>query len=198
MQAMEPVKREELLDIAQYERVRADFRNEVLAAKEHRRVTVGSVFTFLFENHLTVLYQVQEMMRVERIVDEQAIDYEVRTYNELIPPPGGLGATLLIEYTDPAERAEALRKLVGIESHVRIEMEGLAPVPGRFDTRQWDDRKVSSVQYVQFPLGPEHRAAWAEQGQAGKIRIVVGHPFYRHATALAPAVAAALAVDLAP
>lgn len=197
MQAMEPVKLEEIVDIAQYERIRPDFRGEAMAAKERRRVPVGPVFTFLFENHLTVLYQVQEMMRVERIVDDKAIAHEVSTYNELIPPEGGLGATLLIEYTDREERDQALRKLLGIEKHVRMEFEGLPPVPGQFDTRQWNDDKVSSVQYVTFPVTAEHRERWNEQGRAGRIRLVVDHPIYHHETVLGPDVVAALGEDLA-
>jgi hypothetical protein len=196
MQTMEPVTLKEIVDIAQYERIRPDFRARVLAQKEHRRVPVGPVFTFLFENHLTVLYQVQEMLRVERIVDEKAIAHEVSTYNELIPPTGGLGATLLIEYTDPAARAVALAKLVGLEHHVRLELDGLPPVPGAFDLRQMDARKVSSVQYLTFSLTPNHRTRWAELGRAGTIRLVVDHPFYRHAAALTPDMAAALGEDL--
>ena len=197
MQAMEPVKPNEIVDIAQYERIRQDFRATVIEAKERRRIGVGPVFTFLFENHLTVLYQIQEMMRAERIVDDKAIAHELKTYNELIPLDGGLGASLLIEYTDPAERAVALERLLGLERHVRLELEGLPPVPGQFDTRQMDDRKVSSVQYVQFALGPEHRAQWNELGRAGKIRLVVDHPFYQHSTVLTPDAAAALGEDLA-
>ena len=193
---MEPVKRDEVVDIAQYERIRPDFRGKVLADKERRRVAVGPAFTFLFENHLTVLYQVQEMLRVERIVDEKAIAHEVRTYNELIPPAGGLGATLLLEYTDPAERAVALQQLVSLERHVRLELDGLPPVPGRFDTRQLDARKVSSVQYLQFPLTDAHRARWIELGRAGGIRVVVDLPHYRHSATLSPDAAAALAEDL--
>jgi Protein of unknown function (DUF3501) len=140
---------------------------------------------------------VQEMMRVERIVEERAIAHEVRTYNELIPPEGGLGATLLIEYTDPQERAVALTRLVGLERHVHLALEGLPPVPGRFDERQMSPIKLSSVQYVQFPLSAQHRDAWAAHGRAGKIRIVVDHPFYPHESVIAPDAAAALAEDLA-
>lgn len=197
MVAMEPVKLDEIVDIAQYERIRSEFRDKVLAQKERRRVPVGPVFTFLFENHLTVLYQVQEMMRVERIVEEQAIAHEVSTYNELIPPDGGLGASLLIEYTDSDERAVALTKLVGMERHVRLELEGLPPVQGRFDERQISPKKVSSVQYLQFPLTARHRDAWNELGRAGKIRLVVDHPFYRHEAVIPPDTAAALGEDLA-
>jgi Protein of unknown function (DUF3501) len=194
---MEPVTQDEVLDIAAYERIRPEFRGKVMEHKERRRVAVGPRFTFLFEDHLTVLYQVQEMVRVERMVDERAIAHEVQTYNELIPPAGGLGATLLIEYTDPAERDEALARLVGLERCVRLELDGLPPVPGRFDTRQMDERRLSSVQYVQFPLAAEHRARWAGLGHAGRIRLVVEHPFYRHTATLPPRVAAALGEDLA-
>jgi len=194
---MEPVTLDEIVDIAQYERIRPAFRGKVLAQKERRRLAVGPVFTFLFENHLTVLYQVQEMLRVERIVEERAIAHEVSTYNELIPPGGGLGASLLIEYTDPAERAAALARLVGLERHVRLELDGLPPVSGRFDERQMGAAKVSSVQYVLFPLAARHRDAWSALGRAGKIRLVVDHPFYRHAAVLPPELAAALGEDLA-
>nr|NIP73706.1 DUF3501 family protein [Gammaproteobacteria bacterium]NIR98665.1 DUF3501 family protein [Gammaproteobacteria bacterium]NIT64379.1 DUF3501 family protein [Gammaproteobacteria bacterium]NIV21314.1 DUF3501 family protein [Gammaproteobacteria bacterium]NIY32959.1 DUF3501 family protein [Gammaproteobacteria bacterium] len=186
---MQHVKLEEIVDIAQYERLRPEFRGKAMAEKDRRRVGVGPVFTFLFENHLTVLYQVQEMMRAERIVDEEAIAHEVRTYNELIPPGGGLGATLLIEYTDPAERAVGLVNLLGIEHHLRLELEGLPPVPGVFDTRQMSADKVSSVQYVSFPLTAAHREAWAALGANGGIRLVVDHPHYGHDTVLAPDVA---------
>ena len=197
MQTMERVKPDEVLDIAQYERIRPDFRTKVLEAKEHRRVTVGPVFTFLFENHLTVLYQVQEMMRVERIVEPKAIAHEISTYNELIPPAGGLGATLLLEYTDPVERDRELRKLLGLEKHVRLELDGLPAVNGQFDTRQWNDEKVSSVQYLTFPLAAEHRAQWSALGNAGRIRLVVDHPHYRYQTVLTPETVAALGEDLA-
>jgi Protein of unknown function (DUF3501) len=197
MIAMEPVKLDEILDIAAYERVRTGFRSQVLRHKEQRRVAVGPAFTFLFETHLTVLYQVQEMVRIERMVEERAIAHEVETYNELIPPRGGLGATLLIEYTDPAERDVALGKLLGLERCVRLEVGGLPPVPGAFDTRQMDERRVSSVQYLRFALGDAHRARWDELGRSGQIRLVVDHPFYRHSATLAPAVVAALGEDLA-
>lgn len=192
---MEPVDRSEIQDIAQYEKIRPDFRARVLADKELRRVAVGPHVTFLFENHLSVLYQIQEMMRVERIVDEDAIAHEIKTYNELIPQHGELAATMFIEYPTAAERAEALPKLIGIERAVRLELgEGLR-VDAAFDTRQFDTERVSSVQYVRFPLREEHRAAWRESARAGTLRLVVDHPQYRHSATLPEAVAEALAAD---
>jgi hypothetical protein len=196
MHAMQqPVTRSEIMDIAQYEQARPEFRRQVLAAKEHRRVAVGEHFTFLFENHLTVLYQVLEMMRIERIVADAAIQHEIDTYNEMIPPQGGLAASLLIEYEDPTLRAIHLPRLLGIEKHVWLLVGGQAPVPARFDTRQIGDDQVSSVQYLTFTLPAEHRRQWMELGQAGLIRLKIDHPHYPHSAALTPAQAAALAKD---
>lgn len=192
----EPVKRSELMDIAQYEKARPQFRQQVLAAKALRRLQVGEHVTLLFENHLTVLYQVQEMMRIERIVEEAAIQHEVDTYNELIPPPHGLSLTMLIEYDDPAQRAVELPRLLGIQDHVWLAVGSLPPVPGRFDLRQIGDDRVSSVQYFTFTLPPEHRRQWLELGQVGLIRVRIDHPSYTHEGRLSPEQAAALAQDL--
>lgn len=193
---MQQVKYEEVVDIAQYERMRPEFREKVMEAKNRRRVRVGGHFTFLFENHLTLLYQVQEMIRVERIVDEKAIAHEVDTYNELVPPTGGLGASLLLEYEDPSERAVGLRELLGIQDHVHLRLGDLPPVKGRFDTRQMGTERISSVQYVQFALSDEHRNAWRELGKAGAIRLAVDHPNYQAEATLPPDVVDALAEDM--
>lgn len=193
---MEPVQLSEVLDYTEYERIRPEFRIRVLAEKELRRVAVGPDFTFLFENHLTLLYQVREMVRAEGIVKEDAIAHEVETYNELLPPGKGLAVTLLIEYTDPAERDMQLRRLVGMENHIKLAMEGLPEVKAKFDTRQMNDEKVSAVQYLQFPLESAHLEAWSGQARSGGIRIVVDHPNYSYDTVLSPQSAEALERDL--
>ena len=195
---MEPVNLSEVLDIAQYEKARPRFRARVLEIKERRRLGVGPAFTFLFENRITVLYQIQEMLRIERIVEDKAIAHEVETYNELIPKFGGLGATLLIEYTDAEERTLRLAELVGIERHVRLLLGELPPLQGEFDTRQVDSERVSAVQYILFPLEEAHRAAWGELGASGGIRLSIDHPRYRHETVLPPRVVAALGEDFTP
>lgn len=193
---MEPVQLSEVLDYTEYERIRPEFRTRVLAEKELRRVAVGPDFTFLFENHLTLLYQVREMVRAEGIVKEDAIAHEVETYNELLPPGKGLAVTLLIEYTDPAERDIQLRRLVGMENHIKLAMEGLPEVKAKFDTRQMNDEKVSAVQYLQFPLEAAHLEAWSGQARSGGIRIVVDHPNYSYDTVLSPQTAEAMERDL--
>ena len=192
---MEPVKMDELVDIAQYERIRNEFRGKVMAVKDQRRVQAGPVLTFLFENRLTVLYQVQEMMRAERMVSMEAIRHEVDTYNELLPESGGLGATLLIEYTDPVERAAGLKALLGLDRHIWLHVGELPPVLGAFDTRQIGEEKLSSVQYLRFALTPEHHEVWAAAGAHGKIRVVVDHPAYIHEVTLTPQQASALQED---
>ncbi|MBI3992700.1 MAG: DUF3501 family protein [Candidatus Lambdaproteobacteria bacterium] len=193
----QPVSRSDVADIAQYEKIRPGFRARVLAEKEHRRVAVGPHFNFTFENRLSVLYQIQEMMRVERIVDEAAISHEIETYNELLPSGGGLAATLFIEYQTPAERAVHLPKLLGVERGVRLEVDDLPPVAAEFDRRQVGEDRVSSVQYLRFPLQEAHRRAWLEAARQGTLHLVVEHPHYRHRAAIGLPVAEALAADFA-
>ena len=176
---MNPVELREIKNIADYELERKTWRPSVMALKDRRRVRVGQHLTFLFENRDTVRYQIQEMMRIERIVEPEAIRHEVDTYNELIPGPCELSATLLIEYDSPEERDVALRDLVGLEEHVRIEVGDQPQTKGRFDTRQIATDRLSSVQYVKFPLTPEQRARWRDGA-----RIVIDHPKYPAAQAL--------------
>lgn len=192
-----PVQRSEILNIAEYEKARPEFRKQVIALKECRRVSVGPHLTFLFENHETVRYQIQEMMRVERIVDERAIRHEIDTYNALVPNEGCLSATLLLEYEDRELRATALPALRGIERHVWLRCGDLERVPGRFDPAQIGDERVSSVQYVQFQLSPAHRERWNALGAAGKLAIKIDHPHYAHEAPIPPGVAEALSQDLA-
>jgi len=192
-----PVQRAEILNIAEYEKARPEFRQRVMALKEQRRLSVGPHFTFLFENHETVRYQIQEMMRVERIVDERAIRHEIDTYNAFIPGEGALSATLLLEYPDREAREIALPKLAGIDRHVWLVCGDLARVPARFDLAQIGEDRVSSVQYVQFHLPAGHRAQWRALGAAGQLKLAVDHPHYTHEAGIPPGMADALAQDLA-
>ena len=178
---MKPVQLSEIRNIADYEIERLSLRPRMIALKDRRRVRVGDHLTFLFENRETVLYQIQEMMRIERIVDPVAIRHEVETYNELIPPPGGLSASLLIEYASAEERDEKLRGLLGLEEHVSLLVAGLAPSKAVFDRRQIASDRLSAVQYVRFELTPEQRSRWCEG-----VRIAIDHPRYNAETALSP------------
>jgi hypothetical protein len=190
---MKPVTIDEVRSLEGYERDRENVRKRMLAVKEPRRVRAGENLTFLFENRDTMLYQIQEMLRVERITEPAAIAHEVATYNELVPGPDELTATLLIEFEDASERAIMLKALVGLEKHIRLAIEGQAPCLPVFDDRQMLPDKISSVHYIRFPLG-KARADALRTGKA--VAIVVDHPRLSTRVALSERQRAALAEDL--
>jgi hypothetical protein len=150
---MRPVGRDEIVDYATYEERREALRRAVLAAKDARRVHFGAHFTLLFENRLTVRYQIQEMMRVERIVREADVQHEIDTYNELLGGPGELGCTLLIEIDDPAERSAKLSAWHGLPTHIYLGLPDGRRVYAAMDARQEDERRISAVHYLKFALG---------------------------------------------
>ena len=181
------VQREELVDYVTYERqVRSEILPTVLAAKAKRRIHLGDHLTFLFENDLTIRYQIQEMMRVEQIVAEEDILHELKTYNELLGDEGGLGCTLLIEIDDPAARDEKLRAWLDLPKHLYATTTSGAKVRPVFDERQVGTDRVSSVQYLKFPL----------QGEA-LTGLGCDHPNYEAEQRLSTEQAEALAEDLA-
>ena len=187
---MQPVTLEEVKNIAEYEFLREQWRPRMIALKDRRRVRVGGHLTFLFENHDTVLYQVQEMMRIERIVRQHDIEHEIHTYNELIPKSNGLCASLLIEYETPELLAVWLRKLLGLENHVWFVVGETAPVKASFDTRQISTDRISSVQYVSFQFSAEQAKLFPSGAE-----LVVDHPEYRAETVLTAAQLAELSGD---
>lgn len=184
---MRRVARPEIVDYVTYNDVRPQLRARALAAKRDRRVVVAGCLTFLFENHDTIRYQVQEMMRVEHIVREADIVHELETYNELIGRGGELGATVLIGLDDPAEREAKLTRWLGLPARLYLALEGGERVYARWDERQISDRRLSSVQYVTFPVGGAAPVACGVD-LAGELV---------DETPLTPAQRAALAADLA-
>jgi len=172
---MRAIELSEIKNIAEYELEREQWRPQVMALKDRRRIRVGDHLTFLFENRDTVRYQIQEMLRIERIVKPEDVAHEVETYNELIPGTNQLSASLLIEYATPEERQVKLRELLGLEHHVWLRVEG---APGRalaqFDQRQIATDRISSVQYIKFPLAERQVREW----RSGAV-IEVDHPKYR-------------------
>jgi hypothetical protein len=148
---MKSVGREEVVDFETYRETREAYRTKVLALKEPRRIHVGPL-TFLFENHETIRYQVQEMMLAERIVKEAEIRHELHTYNELLGGPGELGASLLIEIEEPAERDQKLRAWLKLPSHLYAKLDDGTRVRARFDARQVGDTRLSSVHYLKFDV----------------------------------------------
>jgi hypothetical protein len=172
---VKPVDRSELLDLGPYEAVREHFRARIHAVKEPRRLSLGPNMTVLFENHDSVLFQVQEMLRTERITSEKAIQHELETYNELIPGAAELSATVFIEYPEREERERMLVALAGIEDDFYVVAGGerCAVVP---DRRGTDPTRTMAVQYVKFSLGP--LALDAIRAARPPVRLGVAHPSY--------------------
>jgi hypothetical protein len=149
------VERSEILDYVTYGEQREAIRASALRAKSVRRVLVGEYFTFLFENRETVLYQVQEMMRIEHIVKEDDIQHELDTYNELIHPAGTVGCTLLVGIDDEQLRDQKLHEWMGLNEHIYAKLPDGSFARPTWDPRQVGDTRLSSVQYLSFALGPE-------------------------------------------
>lgn len=193
---MRKVTQAEILDIAQYEKARPALRRRIIELKKLRRVPVGPLVTFVFENHDTVYFQIQEMMRAERIVHEQAIQHELDTYNQLLPEQNELAATMFIELQDATRIREGITRFHGINSGECIYLQvGTERVPGNFAVGQSDDQRISAVQYVRFGFSAAQRAAFCD-GET-PVKLVLQHPHYAFAASIAGEVRQELARDFA-
>jgi len=193
---MKAVQRSQILPYDQYERLRPLLRPLFIAEKDRRRLAVGPNVTLLFENVQTVWYQVQEMLRSERIESEAGIAHELDTYNELLPGPNELAATMLIEFADPAQREENLRKLAGLENQVALVI-GERRQKARVDLRQVSAERVSSVQFLRFSLGGLDAEGLMAMAGQGRIAVEISHPAMMVRAPISGSLAAALAQDLA-
>jgi hypothetical protein len=185
----------DLLSLEEYHRERARLRAEVLAHKRNRHVGIGPNVTLYFEDRLTMLYQVQEMLRAERIFETEAIAEELEAYNPLIPDGTNLKATMMLEYPDVAERRDALARLGGIEHRVYVEVDGQGRVfaIADEDLPRTEDDKTAAVHFLRFELEPPMRAA-LKGGTT--LKLGVDHPEYRHEVVAPATVGSALAADL--
>ena len=190
------LSRDDLYPLEKYSEIRSEFRARVLAHKQNRQVRIGEWATLYFEDRLTMQYQIQEMLRIERIFETAGIQDELDAYNPLIPDGGNWKATFMIEVPDPDERRVVLGKLVGIEDRVWVRVGDADPVYAIADEdmeRETAD-KTSSVHFMRFELTPAMVAA-AKQGAA--ISMGIDHPAYREAvTPVAESVRASLVADL--
>ena len=192
---MKPLTHEDLMSLEEYHRRRPEFRAAVLAHKRNRQVAIGPNVSLAFEDRITVQYQVQEMLRIERIFETEAIDEELSAYNPLIPDGSNLKATMMIEFPDVAERREALAKLVRIEHRVYLEVADFNRVSAVADEdlERSDATKTSAVHFLRFELTS---AMCAALQRGADLRIGIDHPQYRHVVyPVPPAVRAALAGD---
>jgi hypothetical protein len=190
---------DDISDLRAYEREREEFRADVIALKKRRRVSIGPVTTFLFENRETIRFQIQEMARIEKLISDEAIESELAAYNPLIPEPGSLSATLFIELTSDEALREWLPKLVGIEGAIDLRI-GTGPdaiavtcTPDPDHEKQLTrDEITSAVHYVRWHLTPAQVEAFA----TGPVSLAFTHPNYRHELELAPETHAELLADL--
>ncbi len=170
----------DLLSLEQYARERREFRARVLEHKRVRQLAVGPSTTWCFEDRLTVQYQVQEMLRAERIFEPEGIAEELESYNPLIPDGRNWKVTLLIEFPDPEERQRRLMELKGIEDRCWVRAAGFEKVfaIADEDLDRENEQKTSSVHFLRFELGAE-RVAALRQGAA--LAVGIDHPQYRYA-----------------
>jgi hypothetical protein len=187
---------EDLYSLEQYARVRPDFRARVMAHKKNRHVAIGANATVYFEDRLTMQYQVQEMLRIERIFEPELVAHELETYNALIPDGSNWKATFMIEYPDAEERRVALSRMKGIEQHIWVSVPGFERVYAIADEdlERTDDTKTSAVHFLRFDLTPQI-AGRVKEG--ADIEIGIDHESYDHTAGIPPAVRDSLADDLA-
>ena len=194
---MDKISRKSLMTLEAYAKARNDFRAQVIAHKKHRTVHLGDHVTLIFEDELTIRYQIQEMLRIEKIFEEQGIQDEIDAYNPLVPDGRNFKATMLIEYEDENERKAALARMKGIEDRAWVRVEGCAPVYAIADEDldRENEEKTSSVHFLRFELTDE----MAESLKYGvSLAIGVDHPHYSAKLEPVPAeIRAALVRDLA-
>ena len=193
---MQKLTHGDLLTLEAYSQERAAFRTRVLAHKKQRTVHLGPHITLIFEDRLTIQYQVQEMLRIERIFEREGIAEELGAYNPLIPDGTNLKATMLIEFTDADERAKRLVEMHGIENKIEMRIGDLQPVVAIADEDldRSTDQKTSAVHFMRFELTAAHIAAFK---RGDDVVLSVVHPAYRGETVLSADTANALAADLA-
>ena len=190
------ISRDSLMSLEVYSKKRPEFRQQVIEHKKHRTVHLGNHVTLLFEDELTLRYQVQEMLRIEKIFEDEGIQSELDAYNPLCPDGSNFKATMLIEYANVAERKVALAKLIGIEDRTFVQVEGQPRVYAIADEDldRENEEKTSAVHFVRFELTPEMKAALK-----GGAQMMVGcdHPNYPvHVEELPQETLAALLKDL--
>lgn len=192
---VKPIQRNEVLPLADYEAIRPHFRARVIAEKQARRFSLGPQMSGVFESRDTVLLQIQEMLRTERITREDGVQHEIVTYNELVPAEGEISMTCFVEISDKAERDEALARLAGLEQSFAVEVDGEAfPAKNTREEETAPDR-TTAVHYLKATLSPE--AIAAIRAGAARVAVTVRHPRYEARADLSKAALAALAGDLA-
>lgn len=193
---MAKITRDSLLTLEAYSKIRNEFRTKVIAHKKIRTVHLGENLTLIFEDELTMRYQIQEMLRAEKVFEEAGIEDEMGAYNPLVPDGTNWKATMMVEYAEIEERRQMLAKLIGVEDRVWVQVAGCARsyAIADEDLERETEEKTSSVHFLRFELDADScRAVKA----GAKISVGVDHPNYSFTLdTLAPAVQASLASDI--
>jgi hypothetical protein len=189
---MKKIVLDDILGFAAYEQVREKFRNDIIDKKKKRRIALGDRVSVVFENRDTVTFQIQEMLRAERITDLDKIREEIAVYNELIPDTDELSATLFLEIEDQSHLREDLLKFLGIDEAIFLKV-GERSIQGRFEEGHSKEDKISAVQYVRFPFDPQARQEFRTGERA---ELIIDHPNYKARAVLAPDAQQSLAEDL--
>lgn len=194
---MAAISRDSLLSLEAYAKSRKDFRARVIAHKKNRTLSLGGHVTLIFEDELTVRYQIQEMLRIEKIFEEDGIQHEIDAYAPLVPDGTNWKATMLIEYPDPNERKRELARLIGIEDRMFVEVEGHPRVYAIADEdlERENEEKTSSVHFLRFEFTPA-MIGGLKKGAA--LAVGIDHPNYPvRIDEVAPNVQASLVRDFA-
>jgi hypothetical protein len=188
-----PIQRNEVLAIGEYEAIRPHFRGRVIEEKKLRRFALGQHVSGVLENRDTVLLQIQEMLRTERITKEEGILHEIETYNELIPGPLELSLTCFVEIADRALREATLEQLAGLEKSFFVEIDGHAFQARNTREEDAEPHRTTAVHYLKAPI--TEAAAAAVRGRKAKVAVLVKHPSYEARAELGKAALDALASD---
>lgn len=191
---MRKIERSEIMDLGSYEQVRERFVQRMIEAKRHRRLHVGEHMTFIFENRDTVLFQIQEMLRVERITQEDAIQHELDTYNTMVPGKGELFTTLMIEYEDRETRHRMLDRLTDLSDHLVLYL-GERKARPEFETLPGErPERLPAVNYVRFRVGEDAASILLDTSRGCGIEAI--HPAYSGTTEMGPETRKQLASEL--
>jgi hypothetical protein len=189
---MRKVAIDDIVGLTGYEKIRQDFRRRIIELKQKRRISLGDRVSLVFENRDTVIFQIQEMLRVERITDLDKIRQEIATYNQLIPDSRELSATLFLEIEDQTHLREELVKFKGIEESISLRI-AAHWLPAYFELGRSKEDKISAVQYVRFRFDDQALETFVSGGRA---ELVIDHRNYQAAVVLQPETQKSLADDL--
>lgn len=191
---MKQLTRKDLMSLEEYSVHRPNFRKAVIEHKKHRRISIGQYLHLYFEDYLTVQYQIQEMLRIEKIFDAAGIEEELETYNPLIPDGHNLKATAMLEYQDVEERKQKLALLRNIEDMVWLQLEGFDRVYSisNEDLDRSNNEKTSAVHFMRFELTADMQKAMRD---GAEMKMGCSHEFYTHETQITPAQREALLGD---